>query len=53
MTGAVIGTAIPGVPTSGFTFLHVDARCQEIIKGAAIIAAVSADQYGQRKRRKA
>jgi len=53
MTGTVIGTVILGVLTSGFTFLNVDAHYQEIIKGGVIIAAVIADQYRLRKRRKA
>jgi len=51
MTGAVIGAAIPGVATSGFPFLNVEARYQEIINSAAIIAAVRADPCRQRKRR--
>ena len=53
MTGTVIGAVILGVLTSGFTFLNVDAHYQEIIKGGVIIAAVVADQYRQRRRRKA
>jgi inositol transport system permease protein len=53
ITGAVIGTVILGVMTSGFTFLRVDAYYQEIVKGLIIIAAVVADQYRQRKTRKA
>ncbi len=53
MTGAEIGTAILGVLTSGFTFVNVDAQCQEIIKGAVMIAAVITDQYRRRKRCKA
>ena len=52
LTGTVIGTVILGVLTSGFTFLNVDAHYQEIIKGAVIIAAVIADQYRQRRRRR-
>jgi inositol transport system permease protein len=53
ITGTVIGTVILGVLTSGFTFLNIDAYYQEIIKGLVIVAAVVADQYRQRKRRKA
>ena len=53
LTGTVIGTVILGVLTSGFTFPNVDAHYQEIINGAVIIAAAVADQYRQRKRRKA
>jgi inositol transport system permease protein len=53
ITGTVIGTVILGVLMSGFTFLRVDAYYQEIIKGIIIVAAVVADQYRQRKRRKA
>ena len=52
ITGTVIGTIILGVMTSGFTFLRVDAYYQEIVKGIIIVAAVVADQYRQRKRRK-
>ena len=51
MTGTVIGAVIPGVLTSGFTFLNVDAHYQEIIKGGVIVAAVVADQYRQRRRK--
>ncbi|PRD44235.1 ABC transporter [Phyllobacterium phragmitis] len=53
ITGTVIGTIILGVMTSGFTFLRIDAYYQEIVKGMIIVAAVVADQYRQRKRRKA
>jgi inositol transport system permease protein len=53
ITGTVIGTIILGVMTSGFTFLRVDAYYQEIVKGIIIVAAVIADQYRQRKRKKA
>jgi inositol transport system permease protein len=52
ITGTVIGTIILGTMTSGFTFLRVDAYYQEIIKGMIIVAAVVADQYRQRKRKK-
>ncbi len=52
MTGTVIGTIILGVVTSGFTFLRIDAYYQEIVKGMIIVAAVIADQYRQRKRRR-
>ena len=48
----MIGTIILGVMTSGFTFLRVDAYYQEIVKGIIIVAAVVADQYRQRKRKK-
>lgn len=53
ITGTVIGTVILGVMTSGFTFLGIDAYYQDIVKGGIIIAAVAADQYRQRRRRKA
>jgi inositol transport system permease protein len=52
ITGTVIGTVILGVMTSGFTFLRIDAYYQEIVKGIIIVAAVVADQYRQRQRRK-
>jgi inositol transport system permease protein len=52
ITGTVIGTLILGVVTSGFTFLRIDAYYQEIVKGAIIVAAVVADQYRQRRRRR-
>ncbi|HEV7256039.1 MAG TPA: ABC transporter permease [Mesorhizobium sp.] len=52
ITGTVIGTIILGVMTSGFTFLRVDAYYQEVIKGMIIVAAVVADVYRQKKRRK-
>jgi inositol transport system permease protein len=53
ISGTVIGTLILGVVTSGFTFLRIDAYYQEIVKGAIIVAAVIADQYRQRARRRA
>ncbi|WP_026869579.1 ABC transporter permease [Inquilinus limosus] len=53
ITGTVIGTVILGVMTSGFTFLGIDAYYQDIVKGGIIVAAVAADQYRQRRRRKA
>lgn len=52
ITGTVIGTIILGTMTSGFTFLRVDAFYQEIIKGLIIIAAVVADVYRQKGRKK-
>lgn len=52
ITGTVIGTIILGTMTSGFTFLRVDAFYQEIIKGLIIIAAVVADVYRQKSRKK-
>ncbi|MGL4966564.1 MAG: ABC transporter permease [Inquilinus sp.] len=52
ITGTVIGTVILGVMTSGFTFLGIDAYYQDIVKGCIIVAAVAADQYRQRRRRK-
>ena len=48
ITGTVIGTAILGVLTSGFTFLRIDAYYQEIIKGMLIVVAVITDRYRQR-----
>ena len=53
VTGTVIGTLILGVMTSGFTFIGVDAYFQGIVKGIIIVAAVVADQYRQKRRRKA
>ena len=53
ITGTVIGTVILGVMTSGFTFVGVDAYLQDIVKGTIIVAAVVADQYRQRRRKKA
>ena len=53
ITGTVIGTLILGVMTSGFTFIGVDAYFQGIVKGIIIVAAVVADQYRQKRRRKA
>ena len=52
ITGTVIGTLILGVMTSGFTFIGIDAYIQGIVKGIIIVAAVIADQYRQRRRRK-
>ena len=52
ITGTVIGAIILSVMSSGFTFLGVNANYQEMIKGAVIVAAVVADQYRQRKRKK-
>ena len=49
----MIGTLILGVMTSGFTFIGIDAYIQGIVKGIIIVAAVVADQYRQRRRRKA
>ncbi|TCN22823.1 ABC transporter permease [Sinorhizobium americanum] len=53
ITGTVIGVVILGVMSSGFTFLRIDAYYQEIVKGVIIVAAVTADVYRNRKRRKA
>ena len=52
ITGTVIGTLILGVMTSGFTFIGIDAYIQGIVKGVIIVAAVVADQYRQKRRRK-
>ncbi len=52
ITGTVIGTVILGVMTSGFTFIGIDSYVQDIVKGIIIVAAVTADQYRQRKRKK-
>ena len=52
ISGTVIGTVILGVMTSGFTFVGVDAYLQDIVKGLIIVAAVVADQYRQRRRKK-
>ncbi len=53
ISGTVIGTLILGVMTSGFTFVGIDAYVQGIVKGVIIVVAVVADQYRQRRRRKA
>ncbi|WP_199228788.1 ABC transporter permease [Azospirillum sp. TSH100] len=53
ITGTVIGTVILGVMTSGFTFVGIDAYVQDIVKGVIIVAAVTADQYRMRRRKKA
>ena len=53
ITGTLIGTLILGVMTSGFTFIGIDSYIQGIVKGIIIVAAVVADQYRQRRRRKA
>jgi inositol transport system permease protein len=50
MSGAVIGTLILGVVTSGFTFLRIDAFYQDIVKGVIIVAAVTVDRYRNRRR---
>ncbi len=52
ITGTVIGVLILGVMTSGFTFLRIDAYYQEMVKGAIIVAAVVADQYRNKKKRR-
>ena len=52
VSGTVIGAGILSIMSSGFTFLGVNATYQEMIKGAVIVAAVVADQYRQRKRKK-
>ncbi|WP_199258400.1 ABC transporter permease [Paracoccus binzhouensis] len=51
--GTTIGMVIFGVIISGFTFLRLDAYYQEMIKGVIIVAAVVADVYRQKKRKKA
>lgn len=48
----MIGTVILGVMKSGFTSIGVDAYLQDIVKGIIIVAAVTADQYRQRRRKK-
>jgi len=53
ISGIVVGTVILGVMTSGFTFVGVDAYLQDIVKGIIFVAAVVADQYRQRRRKKA
>jgi len=45
MTGSFIGAVFPEILTSGFTFLNVDAHCQEMIKSGGVIPAVVADQW--------
>ena len=52
ITGTVIGVLILGVMTSGFTFIRIDAYYQEIVKGIIIVAAVIADQYRNKKKRR-
>ena len=51
ISGTVIGMLILGVVTSGFTFLHINAYYQDIVKGLIIVAAVTADQHRNRKKR--
>ena len=53
ITGTVIGRILLRVMTLGFTFLRICAYYREIIKGIVIVAAVIADQYRQRKRKRA
>ena len=53
ITGTVIGTIILGVVTSGFTFLHVGAYYQEIVKGMIIVSAVVIDVYRQKRKGRA
>lgn len=48
----MIGVLILGVMTSGFTFIRIDAYYQEMVKGAIIVAAVVADQYRNKKKRR-
>ncbi len=50
--GTAIGMVIFGVIISGFTFLRLDAYYQEMIKGVIIVAAVVADVYRQKNKRK-
>jgi inositol transport system permease protein len=49
ITGTVIGTVIPGVITSGFTFIGFDAYIQDIVKGGVIVLAVVIDRYRHRE----
>jgi ribose transport system permease protein len=53
ITGTVIGTIILGVVTSGFTFLHVGAYYQEIVKGLIIVSAVVIDVQRQKRKGRA
>lgn len=48
----MIGVLILGVMASGFTFIRIDAYYQEMVKGAIIVAAVVADQYRNKKKRR-
>jgi inositol transport system permease protein len=48
--GTVLGACIFGVIISGFTFLHIDAFYQEMIKGVIIVGAVVQDVVRQRLR---
>ncbi len=50
---AIASAVIGGVMTSRFTFVGVDAYLQDIVKGIIIVAAVVADRYRQRRRKKA
>ncbi len=52
ITGTIIGVLILGIITSGFTFLGIDVFYIAIVKGVIIIAAVVADQYRNRNKRK-
>lgn len=52
ITGTIIGVLILGIITSGFTFLGIDVYYIAIVKGAIIVAAVVADQYRHKNKRK-
>lgn len=52
ITGTVIGVMILGVITSGFSFLGIDVFYIALVKGVIIVAAVIADQYRHKSKRK-
>lgn len=52
ITGTVIGVMILGVITSGFSFLGIDVFYIALVKGVIIVAAVVADQYRHKSKRK-
>ena len=52
ITGTIIGVLILGIITSGFTFLGIGVYFINIVKGIIIVAAVVADQYRHRSKRK-
>ena len=52
ITGTIIGVLILGIITSGFTFLGIDVYYIAIVKGFIIVAAVVADQYRHKNKRK-
>ena len=52
ISGTIIGVLILGIITSGFTFLRIDPFYVSLVKGSIIVAAVVADQYRHKAKRK-